>query len=498
MSGSLVVVGLGPGSVDLLTPAATRVLRAATDLVGYGPYLDRISEIVPGQRRHPSDNRVEIERARLALTLAAEGGKVAVVSGGDPGVFAMAAAVFEAIEGGDPNWRELDIRVEPGITAVLAAAAEVGAPLGGDFCAISLSDNLKSWETVERRLRAAAEADFVIALYNPASKARPHQLGRAFELLRTIKSPQTVVVFVKRAATPETTCHRNGAGRSGCGGCRYAHARHHRGHGNAAHAPKRTAALGLYAAGGTRGRAMSKLLFKPFDSALGIFQGVPARLMRTRYHHDRNSKLARCLDLRDGRRSARVLGNKYVDLLMLEKCRFCPQIERTSAKYQTDIGRKRNINRRLDHARDIVMVRALCEGAKFEATKTKKNSAGLRPERIGGSFRAGNGKPGVARLTLPGGAYDRGQRNRQPSTCGHDIGRDLIGVRMRRVDDGLDGFLLQPCGKSVDTAEAANPSVNGLDLGIRSAPGKRERQFQSDGRRQADAPDPRLPSCLRE
>jgi len=204
VSGSLVVVGLGPGSVDLLTPAATRVLRAATDLVGYGPYLDRISEIVPGQRRHPSDNRVEIERARLALTLAADGGKVAVVSGGDPGVFAMAAAVFEAIEGGDPNWRELDIRVEPGITAVLAAAAEVGAPLGGDFCAISLSDNLKSWETVERRLRAAAEADFVIALYNPASKARPHQLGRAFELLRTIKSPQTVVVFVKRAATPET------------------------------------------------------------------------------------------------------------------------------------------------------------------------------------------------------------------------------------------------------------------------------------------------------
>ncbi len=204
MSGSLVIVGLGPGSIDLLTPAASRALGAATDLVGYGPYLDRIPETVPGQRRHPTDNRVEIERARHALTLAAEGRKVAVVSGGDPGVFAMAAAVFEAVEGGASQWRELDIRVEPGITAMLAAAAEVGAPLGGDFCAISLSDNLKSWETIERRLSAAATGDFVIALYNPASKARPHQLGQAFDLLRTIKPPQTVVLLVRKAATPET------------------------------------------------------------------------------------------------------------------------------------------------------------------------------------------------------------------------------------------------------------------------------------------------------
>jgi precorrin-3B C17-methyltransferase len=205
VSGSLVVVGLGPGASDLLTPAAASALRAASDLVGYGPYLDRITEIVPGQRRHASDNRVEIERARHALALAAEGNKVAVVSGGDPGVFAMAAAVFEAVEHGDPAWRNLDIRVEPGITAMLAAAAEVGAPLGADFCAISLSDNLKSWQTIERRLRAAAEGDFVMALYNPASKARPHQLGQALDLLRAIKSPQTVVLFVRKAATSETS-----------------------------------------------------------------------------------------------------------------------------------------------------------------------------------------------------------------------------------------------------------------------------------------------------
>jgi precorrin-3B C17-methyltransferase len=203
VSGSLVIVGLGPGSIDLLTPAASSVLHAATDLVGYGPYLDRIPETVPGQRRHASGNRVEIDRAREALALAAAGSKVAVVSGGDPGVFAMAAAVFEAIEHGDPDWRDLDIHVEPGITAMLAAAAEVGAPLGADFCAVSLSDNLKSWQTIERRLRAAAEADFVIAIYNPASRARPDQLGRAFDLLRAVKSPQTIVLFVRSAATPE-------------------------------------------------------------------------------------------------------------------------------------------------------------------------------------------------------------------------------------------------------------------------------------------------------
>ena len=201
--GSLVVVGTGPGKADLMTPATRAALDRATDLVGYGPYLDRIPVSHPGQCRHASDNRVELDRARQALSLAAAGRQVAVVSGGDPGVFAMAAAVFEAVEAGDPAWRQLDITVEPGVTAMLAAAAEVGAPLGGDFCAISLSDNLKSWATIERRLTAAAEGDFVIALYNPASKARPHQLGEAFDLLRKVKDAATVVLFVRAAGTAE-------------------------------------------------------------------------------------------------------------------------------------------------------------------------------------------------------------------------------------------------------------------------------------------------------
>jgi precorrin-3B C17-methyltransferase len=203
MSGSLVVVGTGPGRPELMTPATLAALARATDLVGYGPYLDRLPATRADQCRHASDNRVELDRARLALSLAASGRQVVVVSGGDPGVFAMAAAVFEAVETGDPAWGALDIRVEPGVTAMLAAAAEVGAPLGGDFCAISLSDNLKAWTTIERRLKAAAEADFVIALYNPASKARPHQLALAFDLLRTTKAHDTPVLFVRAAGTAD-------------------------------------------------------------------------------------------------------------------------------------------------------------------------------------------------------------------------------------------------------------------------------------------------------
>ncbi len=188
---SLIIIGTGPGDPALLAPRAAAALEDATDLVGYGPYLDRLP-IRTGQTRHPSDNRVELDRARHALALAAAGRRVAVVSAGDAGVFGMAAAVFEAVDA-HPPWRELDIEVVPGISALLAAAARLGAPLGHDFCAISLSDNLKPWPVVLGRLRAAAEAGFVITLYNPISRARPWQLGAAFELLRTIL-PGTVPV----------------------------------------------------------------------------------------------------------------------------------------------------------------------------------------------------------------------------------------------------------------------------------------------------------------
>jgi len=194
MSGRLAVVGLGPGDVRWLTPEADAALAAADALFGYGPYLER-APVRDGQSRHPSDNREEALRARDALETAAAGTNVALVSGGDPGVFAMAAAVCEQIESGPAAWRGLDVEIVPGITAMLAVAARVGAPLGHDFCALSLSDNLKPWPVIERRLDAAAQAGFVIALYNPISRARPWQLTAALERLRCHLPATTPTVF---------------------------------------------------------------------------------------------------------------------------------------------------------------------------------------------------------------------------------------------------------------------------------------------------------------
>jgi precorrin-3B C17-methyltransferase len=183
------------------TPQAEAALAAATDLVGYGPYLDRVAE--GPQLRHASDNRVELDRAQHALGLAAEGRRVAVVSSGDAGVFAMASAVFEAIEHGPAEWRLLDVSVVPGISAMFAAASRLGAPLGHDFCAISLSDNLKPWDLVCRRVRMAAEAGFVMALYNARSRARPDALGEIFGLLRSVLPPTTIVAFATAVSRPD-------------------------------------------------------------------------------------------------------------------------------------------------------------------------------------------------------------------------------------------------------------------------------------------------------
>jgi precorrin-3B C17-methyltransferase len=204
MSGRLAVVGLGPGDVRWLTPEADAALAAADALFGYGPYLDR-APVRDGQSRHPSDNREEALRARDALETAAAGTNVALVSGGDPGVFAMAAAVCEQIESGPAAWRGLDLEIVPGITAMLAVAARVGAPLGHDFCALSLSDNLKPWPVIERRLDAAAQAGFVIALYNPISRARPWQLTAALERLRRHLPATTPIVFGRAVGRADET-----------------------------------------------------------------------------------------------------------------------------------------------------------------------------------------------------------------------------------------------------------------------------------------------------
>ena len=201
-TGKLLIIGLGPGPDHWITPEASAALETVTDIVGYLPYVARLPKRAH-QTHHATDNRVELSRAHHALTLTAAGHQVAIVSGGDPGIFAMAAAVLEAIEQGPADWRALDIHILPGISAMLAAAARLGAPLGHDFCVLSLSDNLKPWAIIEKRLIAAADTDLVITLYNPASRARPAQIHQAFALLRAHKSPATPVAFARAIGRPD-------------------------------------------------------------------------------------------------------------------------------------------------------------------------------------------------------------------------------------------------------------------------------------------------------
>jgi len=196
-TGSVAVVGLGPGDPDWMTPQSRRELAAATDLIGYGPYLDRVPTR-EGQRRHPSDNTDEPARARLACSLAEQGRTVVVVSSGDPGVFAMATAVLEEAE----QWPDVEVRVIPAMTAAQAVASRVGAPLGHDYAVISLSDRLKPWDVIAKRLTAAAAADLVLAIYNPASKTRTWQVGAMRDLLLEHRDPGTPVVIGRDVSGP--------------------------------------------------------------------------------------------------------------------------------------------------------------------------------------------------------------------------------------------------------------------------------------------------------
>ncbi|MFP6560723.1 precorrin-3B C(17)-methyltransferase [Paraburkholderia sp. B3] len=204
--GKLTVLGLGPGRADLLAPAARAALDDATDIVGYATYVEMAGPLRAGQHRHATDNREELQRARHAFELASAGRRVAVVSSGDPGVFAMAAAVLEALEASDnARWHAVELEIVPGISAALATAALAGAPLGHDFCLLSLSDNLKPWAVIEKRLTHAAQADLVMAFYNPISRARPWQLDRALEIVRRHRTAQTRVVLGRDVERPAQT-----------------------------------------------------------------------------------------------------------------------------------------------------------------------------------------------------------------------------------------------------------------------------------------------------
>ncbi|MDH4553730.1 precorrin-3B C(17)-methyltransferase [Pseudomonas sp. BN417] len=201
--GRLTVVGLGPGAAEFMVPAARQALDEAEDLLGYETYIRMAGPLRPDQVAHCTDNREELQRARHAFELAASGRRVVVVSSGDPGVFAMAAAVLEALdESRDADWLRVELQVFPGVSAALATAAKAGAPLGHDFCLLSLSDNLKPWDVIEQRLDHAAAADLAMAFYNPISRARPWQLGRALEIVARHRTPETVVVLGRDIGRP--------------------------------------------------------------------------------------------------------------------------------------------------------------------------------------------------------------------------------------------------------------------------------------------------------
>jgi len=204
--GRLAVIGLGPGAAELMVPAVKAELARCTDVLGYETYVRMAGPFRDDQVQHCTDNREEMQRARHAFRLAAQGRSVIVVSSGDPGVFAMAAAVLEALhESTDPAWHSVDLEILPGVSASLATAAQAGAPLGHDFCVMSLSDNLKPWSIIEKRLDLAAEADLALAFYNPISRARPWQLGRALEIVAQHRTPQTPVVLGRDIGRPGQT-----------------------------------------------------------------------------------------------------------------------------------------------------------------------------------------------------------------------------------------------------------------------------------------------------
>ncbi|KAF1031277.1 MAG: Precorrin-3B C(17)-methyltransferase [Pseudomonas sp.] len=204
--GRLAVIGLGPGAAELMVPAVKAELARCTDVLGYETYVRMAGPFRDDQIQHCTDNREEMQRARHAFELAAQGRSVVVVSSGDPGVFAMAAAVIEALhESGNEAWHQVDLEILPGVSASLATAAQAGAPLGHDFCVMSLSDNLKPWSIIEKRLDLASQADLALAFYNPISRARPWQLGRALQIVAQHRTAQTPVVLGRDIGRPGQT-----------------------------------------------------------------------------------------------------------------------------------------------------------------------------------------------------------------------------------------------------------------------------------------------------
>ena len=446
------VVGLGPGPAEWMTPEASTAIKAATDVVGYGPYVERLA-LRANQRAHSSDNRVEMDRARLALKLAAEGRIVAVVSGGDPGVFAMAAAVFEAIED-DPQWLKLDIAVAPGVTAMHAAAARLGAPLGHDFCAISLSDNLKPWAIVERRLRAAAEGDFVIALYNPASKARPTRITQAFDLLRTVKTTTTPVAFARAVGRADEKLDSHDAWRSGRKSRRHGDAGRHRFERDALHSARRRAAMDADA---TRLWG-SSMIGDPGQDRVEVVTRFGFGSRGPAHDDHLDLKRARRLDLGVGRAPAAVLGHQGFHALVAHKRDFVGQREGSARKDQLAAGQGVDLRGPVDRPHDVAMLGGSREGGELQATLRKEDCSRGGPKSVDGLLDCRDLDPAVARFARPRRPAEDDERGMGRAAGGDRVGRDARSERMGGVNNGVDALAGEKRRQASGAAKAAYAS----------------------------------------
>ncbi len=495
MTGHLAVVGIGPGDARYLTPEADAALAGAQALYGYGPYLDRVP-LRAGQSRQAFDNREERARAAAALRHAAQGARVALVSGGDPGVFAMAAAVCEEIEYGAQSWRALDIAFVPGITAMLAVAARIGAPLGHDFCALSLSDNLKPWELIERRLDAAASAGFVIALYNPVSRARPWQFGAALERLRRHLPASTPVVFGRAVGRPDEARERHHARSRGGHARRHGDARHRRLARHPRHRASRAFSARLHAARRRRGERM----IEPGDGIVHCLDRGRIGGARPAQHDDFDDRA------RARRRSCRKLQLPplFFDMTISISCacisaRSLGFAERAA---RGDVGDMRQRQRRIDGidaADQDSDAAARRRTARVRCGRGRRRRCGVPAPMASTAARVSS----TSIQRSPSAAFHGGRRSATNGTAAlraaaSGVFRNDIRVGMRCVDQRVDALRGKMIGQAVARRRSRRrePAPHGepaKPCGRRATGSRRDRRVE-----RAAPPIAALPSCRRE
>lgn len=462
--GRVDVVGLGPAGRDWLTPQASAVLSAADDIVGYATYVDRVPAN-PRQRRHASDNRVEAQRAEFALDLALRGRRVAVVSSGDPGVFAMASVVLEAAAS-EPRFADVPVCVVPGITAAQAVASVAGAPLGHDYVMLSLSDRLKPWDVIARRLSAAAEADFAIAIYNPASQSRKQQLADARSLLLSRRSPSTPVVIGRAVGTDEQSVTVTTLGEFD---------------------PARVDMRCLVIVGSSQSRAVrsgdgttrvitprryprSGLL--PFPAGpdpperAGDRRHRPrARRQRGALDHDHGDvQVPGGLEFRGGHRAAAVLGDQEADAVVPHQPRFALERVGAAARDQGHARRHRAVGR-VDRA-DEEAVRAVGgEHGQVAAARGEEHALAPPVADSRGRLRdVGDRAPG--RVGVPLRAAQHQARDPGQFRGPGGVGGDAAGERVRGVDEVRDALLADERREALGAAESADANRPGRQPGV--------------------------------